>query len=174
MPRNGRRDLIRRLEVKQQVPSKRCWQPTNLRHRHNHHHHHHRRRRHLAVMELGHLFDPFRPLTSRSPFKSFPWFFQPFDVFGLTLLWACNPFRGNSHHSQVSRTYVMVRIKDIIILISSLVKTSSFRGYYCYIPSSSSSNQKYTHDLIGKPEGKKKCLEDQGVDERKIQTGYWI
>jgi hypothetical protein len=101
-------------------------------------------------MELGHLFDPFRPLTSRSPFNGFPWFFHPFDVFGLNLLWVRNPFRGNSHHSQVSRTYVMVRIKDIIILIAS------FRGYYCHIPSSSSSSSKEKHmyGFIENTEGK--------------------
>jgi len=60
----------------------------------------------------------------------------------------------------------MVRIKDIIILIASLVKSSPFRGYYCNIPSSSS-KEKYTHGFIEKPEGKK-YLKDRGVDERKI------
>jgi hypothetical protein len=47
----------------------------------------------------------------------------------------------------------MVRIKDIIILIASLVKTSPFRGYYCHIPSSSS-KAKYTHGFIENSEGK--------------------
>jgi hypothetical protein len=47
----------------------------------------------------------------------------------------------------------MVRIKDIFI--ASLVKNSSFRGYYCHIPSSSSSSKtKYTHAFTENPEGK--------------------
>ena len=100
-----------------------------------------------SVMELGRLFDPFGLLTSRSHFNVFPRFFQSFDMFGLTLLRARNPFRGNSHHSQVSRTYVMVRIKYIIILIASLVKSSSFRGYYCHISCSSSSSSSKSGEI---------------------------
>ena len=68
------------------------------------------------------------------------------------------------------KSHELTWIKYIIILIASFVKSSSFRGYYCHIPSrssSSSSKEKYTHGFIEKPEGKK-YLEDQSVDERKI------
>jgi len=106
-----------------------------------------------SCQEVGPLAWPVRASHIQ---KSLQWFspvLSAFDVFGLTLLWARNPFRGKSHHSQVSRTYVMVRIKDIIILIASLVKFSSFGGSHCHIPSSSST-EKYTHGFIENLEGK--------------------
>jgi hypothetical protein len=59
----------------------------------------------------------------------------------------------------------MVRIKDMFTLIASLVKSSSFRVYYCHIPSSSSgsSKEKYTHGYTENPERKKNALKTKAL-----------
>ena len=106
---------VKAKDFKQQVP----YQSTNLSLYHS-------RRHRPSIMELGQLCDPFRPLGSKSLFNASPWFCQPFDVTEVALLCARNPFRGNSHQWQVSRTYVMVKIKDINILISIPCKSLIF------------------------------------------------